>query len=495
MGDVSKNKSGKPPHFFLPPDDTPAYSPEIAETAYFREKYQPLFEPVCVNGLRIGEPKTDLERLGICFALPLFLGRGTLEELQADDDTKNWPAEYRNHPAVQRQLNLRGQIRRRFSGSVHWPVPRKKYFSIVGRNPKSRSYGIIGELNAYAIPFLTGCCIAVFDHDHDCIRLCFKGLPNQPNPLFQFLNAPGQYKRVLDHIPDETRSLITPDVLKLVPNSNTWALDLPTATYEIVSNRALDMRMPATRDWMTNFFRNPPRAVTDADLAHGDFVRQYAKDYQIDLLKLRTWSNMIPIVCCQAVGGNALTDIFAAFLRRLGCTGIVYPSARCDHGVYFENNCMVDDWGWHFVDFTGSETPTRISPEFLQPMRPIQFPYFFAEITTGANAGSFTTIGGSLHTRMTRQLQFDQFALERQKLLSANARLIPSPLSSFTWYGRDYINLSNNVYCGKCSAQFNYHDVAPRDSCPNCKCRADISGYIDCPLTLLKNLGPVSPVI
>ena len=32
-----------------------------------------------------------------------------------------------------------------------------------------------------------------------------------------------------------------------------------------------------------------------------------------------------------------MTDLFAAFLRRMGCTGIIYPSARSDHGVILED--------------------------------------------------------------------------------------------------------------------------------------------------------------
>jgi len=493
MGDFTKNVRGEPVHVYLMPDGSNPYHPDSTETEFFRKKYRPPFEPVFVNGLRMGEPKTDLERLGLCFALPLFLGKGTVNEFETKDASTDWPAEFRNHPAVQRQLNPRGQLRRRFSGNVHWPLPRSKYFSIVGRNPKSRSYGIIGELNAYAIPILSGCCIAVSDDETDNIKLVFKGLPNEPNPLFQFVNYPRQFEKVFDSIPNGIRSLLTADVVKLVPDSNEWSLELPTVTTEIASDRVFDMRMPATRDWMMNFFRNPPQAKTDADLAHGDFLRAYAEDYKIDLSKIGGWNTMIPIVCYQAVGGNALTDAFAAFLRRLGCTGIVYPSARCDHGVYIENNCVVDDWGWHFVDFAGSETPTRIAPEFVRPMPPMQGPYFYAEINTGTNAGSFTTIGGSLHTRMSLQFQFDQFALSRRRLLKGDGQSISSPMTSFTWYGRDYINLSNDVFCGKCSSRFNFHDVGPRETCPSCKCRADISGYKECPRTLLMNLHPVAP--
>lgn len=147
------------------------------------------------------------------------------------------------------------------------------------------------------------------------------------------------------------------------------------------------MRLPKVRRWMANFFRNPPRAETNDDLAHGALLQIIADAYKFDLSMVNGWSTLLPVTNDPGVGGNGMTDLFAAYIRRLGCGGLVYPSARCDHGVVLDEGRLVDHWGWVLVNYTDATIPTRVAFEEYTPREPREGIYHFAEIESGGQAG------------------------------------------------------------------------------------------------------------
>ncbi|MFN0101439.1 MAG: hypothetical protein ACKV2U_05030 [Bryobacteraceae bacterium] len=432
----------------------------------------------------------------MAFAFPLFFGRAVLDPKGAalPEWTGQLPPEMANDPTIRRQFALHGQWRRRYSGDRHSPLPRLRYMAL---SPTSSgvvpSYGLLGELNAYAVPRLTGYCAATPIAGRNEISLVFRGLPGEPNPLYRFVTEPQKADHLLDGMSRDLRSLVTPAVVAAVPPGNEFSLVLPYDDVQVPSERVFDMRLPTARGWMVDFFRNPPPAETDEDLAHGEWLKIIAEMYEVDLRRIEGWRQLLPIVCGNSQGGNAMTDVFAAFLRRMGCTGIIYPSARSDHGVLWEDGHLKEHWGWHFVDYTGSPIPTRLSPEYEQPLLPLQGVYHMADIKQGRFAGSLAVVGGSLYTRLYLQMQFDLYALSR----------VASPtdyqdghlcMRSYCWYRRDYCAPFDAVICDSCATPFSFREVGPLRRCPSCRfggALVDLAYVSQVIVPYLTQLGPV----
>jgi hypothetical protein len=107
--------------------------------------------------------------------------------------------------------------------------------------------------------------------------------------------------------------------------------------------------------------------------------------------------------------GNAVTDVFALFLRRLGCEVIVFPSARCDNGVVFNDGAIVDFWGWNAVDFRGAPLPTRVAPELETTLERLGGVNHFAEVMDGPRAGSLSHLGNSLYAKIENEDLYRQY--------------------------------------------------------------------------------------
>ncbi len=72
------------------------------------------------------------------------------------------------------------------------------------------------------------------------------------------------------------------------------------------------------------------------------------------------FEEMLPEFIDPALGGTTestegITQVIGAYLRNLGAAGLVYPSARNDWGVEFQNGVMTGHMGWNFVDYRSSK--------------------------------------------------------------------------------------------------------------------------------------------
>jgi len=467
--------------------------PPDAEASYFRNKYRPPFTATVISGRRLASPTTPLEAIAVGFAFPLFLGRAVVDKEAASvpEWASRLPPALANDPNVMRKLGLRGLLRRRYSGDIHHPLPRGRYFALSGGDGAERSYALSGELNAYAIPLLTGYCAATTLSGRAAVGVVFRGLPGDPNPLRCFVTEPDHYNRLLNGVPSDPRLLITADLEAGVAATNQFIVSIPCDDVDLSIERIFDMRLPATRRWMVDFFRNPPLVHSDDDLAHGECLRILAQGYGVDLTGIDGWRALLPIICGPSHGGNAMTDLFAAFLRRMGCEGIIYPSARSDHGVIFEAGRLVHHWGWHLVDYRGSSLPKSLSFEEVKPLPPWQGLYHHAEIEDGELAGSFAVIGGSLHTRMTLQTQFDRHVLERRMEWRERNGTAALKMRGYCWYRHNYSASQDEVECDACGTRFSYEQVGPRRQCPSCRFGGDLGVFETVPKFLVSRLSQV----
>jgi hypothetical protein len=56
-------------------------------------------------------------------------------------------------------------------------------------------------------------------------------------------------------------------------------------------------------------------------------------------------------------GGPAFCSLAGIYLRKLGVSGLIYPSARVDSFVKVNGNRVVESSGWNFVDYRRSKSP------------------------------------------------------------------------------------------------------------------------------------------
>ena len=92
---------------------------------------------------------------------------------------------------------------------------------------------------------------------------------------------------------------------------------------------------------------------------------------------------MLPTLMTLERGGNTVTDIIGAWLRRHGVAGLIYPTARKAAGVGWRDDRMVGFAGWDLVDyreagevfldnsiFLGNPWTDRFPPEYRVQQEP-----------------------------------------------------------------------------------------------------------------------------
>jgi hypothetical protein len=70
--------------------------------------------------------------------------------------------------------------------------------------------------------------------------------------------------------------------------------------------------------------------------------------------RLSGFSQLLPSLLEQSLGGGGLTNIVGVWLRRMGASGLIFPSARVDASVGVRKGTVVDAAGWNFVDYAGT---------------------------------------------------------------------------------------------------------------------------------------------
>jgi hypothetical protein len=64
---------------------------------------------------------------------------------------------------------------------------------------------------------------------------------------------------------------------------------------------------------------------------------------------------MLPVLMDPARGGNTVTDHIGQWVRMHGANALIYPSARANVGVAWENGELRKSLGWNLVDYRGRE--------------------------------------------------------------------------------------------------------------------------------------------
>ncbi|MDH4461969.1 MAG: hypothetical protein QE277_11120, partial [Flectobacillus sp.] len=449
------------------------------EIVFFQKKYKPPFTKFEGKGKRVSSDLSDLQLIALLFAFPGFMGKAILDKEFADtsafDDVVRQQSTY--DKTLEYQLSKRKFFRRRYSGDTHAPLSRERYFGLCNNENDISIYTLLFEMNAYAIPALTGYCVAVPGEDTDSIILKFRGLPGEPNPLYQFVNEPEKFA-AFKGVTGNPALFVTGIIASLVPIDTEYHISIPCSTVDIELENAFDLRTTAAREWMLDFFRNPPTCETDEDLTHGASLERLAKQYEVDLKAITDWKSAIHITATKSVGGNAMIDMFAWFVRCLGCDGLIFPSARCDYGVVCIDGNIDDFWGWNLVDYRHTPTSMRIALELPSPLEKLEGINHVADITDGKYSGSLLHLGGSFYTRFANQTLYDLYALlngPEWRLKNFGKSLYAA---GYCWFEREFAvgkSTKDFIICQCCNISFPL-ESALYPSCPSCGIYGDLAG-------------------
>ena len=140
-----------------------------------------------------------------------------------------------------------------------------------------------------------------------------------------------------------------------------FKLSLPIEIRELQVDNVLDLRRPAALGWV---FHTIPslRIVLNDDLeVVSCFPLRPALSDFVELL---------PSLFDQQRGGGNFDKLVGLFLRQIGISGLVFPSARSDAYTYAVNGEPKEFHGWSFVDYRQAPEQEIVAFNELRPEWP-----------------------------------------------------------------------------------------------------------------------------
>jgi len=218
---------------------------------------------------------------------------------------------------------------RRFEGDES--LPRERYFSIC-QGPDGRDGGtLVRELLAYAG---SDCLVAVSDlldpRRHDI----FRGLPDRPALAIAFFSIP----------PTGTlRAFFLEKAREGIPT-----VVVPYRLFPLTLESVVDLRARSVQHWFFRTFRKGDELFTK--LAPSSVNR---------------FEQMLPSLMDGRLGGNEFCNGVGHWLRHRGVRGFVFPSARSNVGVTYNNGDTVQFYGWNLVMYAGAPASAFKSAPFM----------------------------------------------------------------------------------------------------------------------------------
>lgn len=116
-----------------------------------------------------------------------------------------------------------------------------------------------------------------------------------------------------------------------------------------------DLRYPEAREWLVEFAKGD-----------GDWLTFKGHPPPRDA----GFFALFPTLMDTRTGGNDFTDQLANYLRYHGVQAMIYPSARSNVAVHWENGELLGFAGWSLVDWSDSEPPPKRSMTWFTDWAP-----------------------------------------------------------------------------------------------------------------------------
>lgn len=414
------------------------------------------------------ERLTLAQRAAIMFGFPMFLGRP--------------PAfEYPEHP-ISKELRNAGvegskgspYARRRFSGDGSQEFPRSRYYSVCSDESGNDNRTLLLELNAYAVPQLTGYCVARSTSTPRTIELVFRGLPGESNPLAQALADPDRFDNYLKDLPNQAstlrEALRSSELPRIVNDKTEFVIPIDCSLGHCEIQYCLDLRQSEARQWVIQFFRNPPEGLI------GEVFALLAYEHNLNLDEITSWVDLSHIMNARSFGGTAITDMFGNYLRNNGCEALIYPSARSDYMAYFEDGSLKNFFGWNLVDYRGPTASGQVGIDFGNLIEPLKGNNALHEVSDGRNAGSIAFYGNTLFGRVGAETAYRErviFESSEWRMKNQKSEMF---VRGYFWYRKRYTLKDNAsvLICDRCEALFSDEDSEILPVCPKCEYPGDV---------------------
>ena len=180
-----------------------------------------------------------------------------------------------------------------------------------------------------------------------------------------------------------------------------FIVSIPLEIHELCLDNVLDLRRPAALAWL---FHTVPRlriVLNEAGETQPCFPFRP---------QLAAFGEMLPSLLDQSRGGGNFDKLLGLYLRQIGISGLVFPSARTDAYTYAVNGEPKEFHGWSFVDYRDAPEQEIVAFFELRPKWPRTLtieggdeheprPAAFAEEFQIHMTETFPSTGGSLAFR------------------------------------------------------------------------------------------------
>lgn len=311
---------------------------------------------------------------------------------------------------------------RRFAGDMRGvrSLDRSRYYAVCLDEDGHDRDTLANEFNSYGDRTRTGFVAAVdcsaLDTPKPAIGIMLEDAPGVPSPLLAAAREKG-----------------------LLPaDASAVRVEIPYAVKRTAIERVLDLRHPDARDWLFREF-----GAGKPDVLGLRFPAQEGDSFV----------SMLPSLMIRENGGDDLTNLLGAYLRAMGVEALIFPSARSDVSVTFENGELVDFRGWNLVDYrNASQAPLTARLYWPHPWtgfrdrgnNPLVDITTWIEVapTDSAYAGSFRVRGNVAHHMLLYHIHFCFAVWERMGF--------HTPVRAYRWHSTVAKESPRLVYTATC---------------------------------------------
>jgi Ankyrin repeats (3 copies) len=241
-------------------------------------------------------------------------------------------------PKEGRARRLSGRRARRFSGDD--TLPRSRYYTVC-KDESGNDFGtLVCEIWAYRHIARTG-----------EIELIDTADPTASERLAKLGLQTPEYNSILLVFPSGGPLLMSIGC----PRHKVVAFPIPVQIIHERIDKVVDLRIPDTADW---FARAVSQAVLQLHSPSTDRM-SYFKCWPLRP-PLEKFSQLLPAMLTQELGGGVLSVAAGALLRRAGANALIFPSARNDTRLRVKDGKLLWAKGWNLVDYRNAPPPKQI---------------------------------------------------------------------------------------------------------------------------------------
>jgi hypothetical protein len=139
------------------------------------------------------------------------------------------------------------------------------------------------------------------------------------------------------------------------------SMSIPIEIQELCVDNVLDLRRPAAINWLFHTVPSLRIGLNDAGETQSCFPCRP---------QLTAFGEILPSLLDQSRGGGNFDKLVGLYLRQIGISGLVFPSARTDAYTYVVNGEPSEFHGWSFVDYRDAPEQEIVAFFELRPEWP-----------------------------------------------------------------------------------------------------------------------------